>query len=188
MSCQAVRPTIFVKLGRQGGRIIEYAVPADSLVSDVLYLGQLFPLIDSERVYRNGNHISTNIPVNDKDVLFIQRECTIGVKVGRINQPVININVTKDTTVAEVLYKAIVPPIRPTEEVWFHADVLAKGILLTSHGITIVPNGIYVVEPRKTIKDKILSIISVETEDVNGGWERATLRICELLRAEYNIR
>jgi hypothetical protein len=188
MSCQMEKKMNFIKIGREGGRIIEYAVNAGVTLQDMLNMASIMLTVD-ESIYvndikQNGDFLRES--VLDRSRIIIKKEASIIVRVARIGEPLVNIGVSYGSTLNDVLRMARREP-NANEDVWIHSNDNSKGRLATNLDGLAVENLIYIVEPKKTLRNKIYGIITKYCENMSGECEDATNEIVSVLKRDYNV-
>lgn len=186
MDCSQ-RQTIFVKIGRIGFKVTEYAVLSGSTGEDILRIAN-YVLNSSEMVSINGIDQSNSWikeTILDKSLILIKPRQLIKVRVARINEPLKDLEISKDISIKEALIKATRMPF-DNEEVWLHHEGNSKGILINLDQ-TVHTGDIYIIEPKKNLRNKIYSVVSRIYEDEISDRDEATDILCDMLRIDYHL-
>ena len=191
MSCGAQK-TIFVKVGRMGGRVKELCLPYGITVSDViLKSGEKYSAFEEE-IYVNGRReFSMSILLHDKDIILIQKKSIvemINVKVGRVGDELIPTTIRKYSgTVHDALVGAGLLPF-DDEIIFMHDKGGPCGRIVSEQAFALEEGDVIILERKDDeLRKDIYAIISSNFEDENGEWERGTKEILYVLKTKYNI-
>ena len=192
MACGATS-VVFVKIGREGHPIKEFAVTSNTTYSDVFNKAGLVINTDKETLYKNGiiqvlGMMSSFVCNND--ILIVKPKAfprMITVKVSRVGSTISPILVPERSTVKQCLVSAGMLPFAD-EDVWLHENDTSKGYLVTMD--QVMWNGYtLILEKRKpiTLYNKIIHILdnSPEIQDSND-LDTITSEICTMLYRDYN--
>jgi len=192
MACVATS-VVFVKIGREGQSIKEFAVTSNTTYADIFRKAGLIMDTERETIHRNGIPQMTGIMssfVCNNDVLIIKPKAfprMITVKVSRVGSTISPILVSERSTVKQCLVSAGMLPFAD-EDVWLHENDTSKGYIVTMDqvmwsGYTLI------LEKRKpiTLYNKIYHIIDngPEIQDSND-LDTITSEICIMLYRDYN--
>ena len=186
MSCQAERKTIFVKIGRWGSRVTEYAVQSGVDLIQICNTAGIV-IAPDEVPFINGHEVVRNLPINSDTTIMLTKKKNITVKVARIGESLSTVTLSDRSTLRNALVSAGRLPFE-YEEIWHHRDEIQKGTLVTNIDGLLVDGSIYIIEPKKTLMNKIQKILSSNCEDENGELQKATHLILAMLNKDYNIR
>jgi hypothetical protein len=183
------KKTIFVKVGRMGGRIQELCLSEGLTVQDVLQTSKIGFSGFQEEIVFNGTPRTEGIlrsVIADKDIILIQKKqvSRISLRIARINEPLETISVDKYTTVGQALTRANRYP-SDNEEVWLHVDGEKEGKRI-GFDVFVSEGYILVVEPKKDLRSKIMTIFrSMPGKVLDPGY--VTTVLCEMLKKDYLI-
>ena len=190
MDCSQ-RQTIFVKIGRIGFKVTEYAVLSGSTGEDILKIAN-YVLSSAEMVSINGIDQNNNWikeTILDRSLILIKPkpQNTIKVRVARIGEALMEVSIPESSTVRDALVAAGRLPFE-NEEIWLHVIGFEKGTLIGLSARAFA-GSTYIIEPKKNLRNKILRIIS-DIDDEDYGDEKNNIIIdtlCLMLKKDYNL-
>jgi len=183
------KKTIFVKIGRMGGRIQELCLEEGVSIADVMKHMGLDVDHNTEEIVFNGTPRTSGagcFKLANNDIILIQKKLInlISLRIARINEPLETIAVDKYTTVGQALTKANRYP-SDNEEVWLHIDGEKEGKRI-GFNVFVSEGYILVVEPKKDLRSKIMTIFrSMPGKVLDSGYVANIL--CEMLKKDYLI-
>ena len=179
----------FVKIGRDGGRIIEYAVNLGTTMKEILTIAEIFPDLNEEIVMngivQKGNYMTES--VLDRSVTIIKKFKTIAVRVARIGEQLTRWTIPSNQKIRDFL-KQIGKTLYENEELWVHKDGELKGRKALMDDM-LFDGEILVIEKRNILIDKIKTIISYHFEEEMGYEvvDDASYQLHNMLVKEYKI-
>jgi len=185
MDCSQ-KSTIFVKVGRVGQKITEYAVESGSTGHKIIEMAGLFPLKDFEVISLSGMDVtSPDSPVKNGDIILIRQKTTVKVRVARIKEILMEVSVPLGATVERALIAAGRLPFN-NEDIWSHFDS-QEGKIVNLNDIVL--NGeILIIEPKRDLRSRIRKVLSNCYNDEGEEFEDAINDLCEMLKRDYNIQ
>lgn len=152
---------VFVKIGREGGKVTEYIFNDGITLREVLSKG-LITLASDEIIttegYPPGLQLDYRI-VSANNIFIIKKLVPqVTVRVSRIGQTLRQIIVPRNSSIGNVLVKVAIVP-QPNEDIWIHRDGIDRGVKKTVNDI-VQDGDIIVIEPKKTMKAKITELLN----------------------------
>ena len=157
---------VLVKIGKQGGRVVEYAVEHGAKVRDIM---TKHGICKNENVSISlngvqGNSSITEYVLHDKDVVMVSNSVAqMSIKIARIGESLTSLNIGVNTRVGDAIAMAGKVINLFSEEIWLHFEGVLSGRKVTTSAIAVA-NGIYVIEGIKnTLGHRISQIIKKHT-------------------------
>lgn len=161
MSCQMENKMNFVKIGKEGGRIVEYAVLPGVTIQDILNIS-LVTFGPDESVYVNNIKQTGDWRKEkalDRSCIIIKRDNVISVKVARIGESLITVKAKKGLTVNEVILLAN-RKVYDYEDIWVHKEGELRGRKIVGYDFPL-DGDILVIEPKNNqLKERLRNIVS----------------------------
>jgi hypothetical protein len=181
MSCAMEQKTIFVKVGRNGGKMVEYAVRAGS---DIIQICNQFNIIiAADEIPTNGGvEVPRNMVLNGNCTIMLSKKSKpLNCRVARIGQQLMPVYIQDGDAIQKALIASGRLPFED-EEIWLHFDGIIEGkkVLATEKAIE---GAIYVIEKKNNLRNKVMVIL--KNYDSN---EEAANNICAMLKADYKMQ
>ena len=122
------RAMLLVKVGRQGGRIQEFAMPPGARMQDVFKQASI-QLAPGEICTKNGNqtNLFSGDGISNGDIILVmQAQKSLMIRVARLGKPFTEVGANRSDTVRTILQDNGFTPII-NEDVWIHYEGIAKG-------------------------------------------------------------
>jgi hypothetical protein len=164
---------IAVKIGLLGKKITEYILPTGISVQECYKLAERNnkDIVPVKEFYFNGEWVSPDYILNKNGILlyypfnFESQPQTRRVYVGEVGSEAIKADITKDTTVQELLSEYFRLPYE-NENIWFHKDNQVKGYQVNLSEQNL-PEGCYIIlEKKESKKSTVLKIIEKIIDDM----------------------
>jgi hypothetical protein len=161
MSCGQSN-TIFVKIGKEGGRIQELCLLGGSDISSILSKVYL-TVLDDEEIVVNGNSRVGQFCPHDKDVILIRKKQVkmIVVKVGKVGEVLKRVSVKDQATIAQALVDSGTR-MACDEDIYLHRNGGKDGVKVVQTLSGLNEGDVIIIEKRKipSVQDQLHYVLN----------------------------